>query len=40
MWDLILHDSVAWGSIIGIAIMLAMSAYYVCLSIHNTKDDL
>ncbi|GAC17000.1 DUF3149 domain-containing protein [Paraglaciecola arctica] len=40
MWDLILHDPVAWGSILGIGIMVAMAAYYVYLFIHNTKDDL
>ncbi|MFT6779351.1 MAG: hypothetical protein ACJAV1_003294 [Paraglaciecola sp.] len=40
MWDLILHDPVAWGSILGIAIMLAMGGYYVYLFIHNTKEDL
>ena len=40
MWDLILHDPVAWGSILGIVIMVAMGAYYVYLFIHNTKGDL
>lgn len=40
MWDLILHDPVAWGSILGIAIMVIMGGYYAYLFIHNTKDDL
>jgi hypothetical protein len=40
MWDLILHDPVAWGSILGMAIMVAMGAYYVYLLIYNTKNEL
>ena len=40
MWDLILHDPVAWGSLLGIAIMVALGIYYFYLFIHNTKDDL
>ena len=39
MWDLILHDPVAWGSILGIGIMVVMGAYYAYLFIHNTKED-
>ncbi|MFT6777285.1 MAG: hypothetical protein ACJAV1_001202 [Paraglaciecola sp.] len=40
MWNLILHDPVAWGSILGMAIMVAMGAYYVYLFIYNTKNEL
>jgi hypothetical protein len=40
MWELILHDPVAWGSILGIFIMVIMGAYYAYLFVHNTKDDL
>ena len=37
MWDLILHDPVAWGSLLGIGIMVAMCFYYVYLFIHNSN---
>ena len=37
MLELILNDPVAWGSILGIAIMVVMGAYYTYLFIHNTK---
>lgn len=37
MLDLILHDPVAWGSILGISIIVAMAGYYAYLFIHNTK---
>ncbi|WP_293746811.1 DUF3149 domain-containing protein [uncultured Paraglaciecola sp.] len=40
MWDLILNDPVAWGSILGIGIMVVMGAYYTYLFIHNTKEKL
>lgn len=40
MWDLILHDPVAWGSILGIGIVVALCAYYAYLFIHNTNEDL
>lgn len=37
MLELILNDPVAWGSILGIGIMVVMFAYYAYLFIHNTK---
>ncbi|MFT6954717.1 MAG: hypothetical protein ACJAY1_001837 [Glaciecola sp.] len=40
MWDLILHDPVAWGSILGIGIVVVMGGYYAYLIIHNAKDNL
>lgn len=40
MLALILHDPVAWGSILGIGIMLMMGAFYLYLFIHNTKQNL
>jgi hypothetical protein len=40
MWDLILNDPVAWGSILGIGIVVVMGAYYAYLFIHNTKENL
>ncbi|AGH47671.1 hypothetical protein C427_5577 [Paraglaciecola psychrophila 170] len=38
MWDLILHDPVAWGSILGIVVV--MGAYYAYLIIHNAKNNI
>jgi putative Mn2+ efflux pump MntP len=40
IWELILYDPVAWGSILGIIIMVSMGAYYVYLFIHNAKKKL
>jgi uncharacterized membrane protein len=37
MLELILHDPVAWGSLLGIGIMVGMAAYYLYLFIHNSK---
>jgi hypothetical protein len=37
MLDLILNDPVAWGSLLGIGIMVVMAGYYAYLFIHNTK---
>jgi len=37
MLELILNDPVAWGSILGIGIMVVMFGYYVYLFVHNTK---
>lgn len=39
MLDLILHDPVAWASILGIGIVVTMCAYYAYLFIHNTMED-
>lgn len=36
MLDLILNDPVAWGSILGIGIVVVMCCYYAYLFIHNT----
>lgn len=40
MWNLILHDPVVWGSLLGIAIVVAMCFYYLYLFIHNTNQKL
>jgi len=40
MWDLIFTDPVAWGSLLGIAILVAMGGYYAYLFIHNTNQKL
>jgi hypothetical protein len=37
MLDLILHDPVAWGSLLGIAVMVAMAGYYLYLFVHNSN---
>ncbi|WP_339724155.1 DUF3149 domain-containing protein [uncultured Paraglaciecola sp.] len=39
MWDLILNDPVAWGSILGIGMIVVMAGYYAYLFIHNTKEN-
>ena len=40
MLDLVLSDPVAWGSILGIGIVVAMCCFYVYLFIHNTNHRL
>jgi hypothetical protein len=39
MLQLLLTDPVAWGSILGILIMVIMCAYYVYMFVHNSADD-
>jgi len=39
MMDLVFSDPVAWGSLLGIGIMLVMSAYFVYMFLHNSKED-
>lgn len=39
MWDLLLSDPVVWGSIFGIAVVVAICAYYVYLFVHNVHVD-
>ena len=38
MLDLILHDPVAWGSVLGIAVMVVIGGYYLYLFIYNTNQ--
>ncbi|MFT4938638.1 MAG: hypothetical protein ACI88A_001667 [Paraglaciecola sp.] len=38
MLDLILHDPVAWGSILGIVVVVVMAGYYMYLFIHNSNQ--
>ncbi len=38
MLDLLLSDPVAWGSVFGIFVVIAICAYYVYLFLHNTKE--
>ncbi|TDF37540.1 DUF3149 domain-containing protein [Alteromonadaceae bacterium M269] len=40
MWDLVLKDPVAWGSILGIGVVVAICAFYLYLFIHNVKEEL
>ena len=40
MFELLLSDPVAWGSILGIGVVVAICAYYVYLFLHNVKEDL
>ncbi|MEM0909625.1 MAG: DUF3149 domain-containing protein [Pseudomonadota bacterium] len=38
MLDLLLTDPVAWGSVLGIFVVVAICAYYVWLFLHNTNE--
>lgn len=40
MWQLILSDPVAWGSLLGLSVVVALCGYYVYLFLHNIKADL
>ncbi|MDT0593900.1 DUF3149 domain-containing protein [Glaciecola petra] len=39
MLELLLNDPVAWGSILGIFVVIAICAYYVYLFVHNVNED-
>ncbi|MFC4699823.1 DUF3149 domain-containing protein [Glaciecola siphonariae] len=39
MLDLLLSDPVAWGSVFGIFVVVAICAYYVYLFLHNVAED-
>ncbi|AEE25153.1 MULTISPECIES: hypothetical protein [Paraglaciecola] len=39
MMALILTDPVAWGSILGIGIIVALCCYYAYLFVHNTIEN-
>ncbi|GAA0343502.1 hypothetical protein GCM10009092_05130 [Bowmanella denitrificans] len=38
MLELILNDPVAWGSLLGLGVVLAICFYYVYLFIRNSLD--
>ncbi|MEP0355578.1 MAG: hypothetical protein ABJH06_13780 [Paraglaciecola sp.] len=40
MWNLILNDPVAWGSILGIGVVVSLCSYYAYLFIHNVSENL
>ena len=39
MFSMIFNDSVVWGSLLGILIMLIMGAYYTYMFIHNSDPE-
>lgn len=39
MLDLIFNDPVAWGSILGIGVVVAICGYYLYLFTHNTYKN-
>ena len=39
MLSMIFGDPVVWGSLLGILIMLIMSAYFTYIFIHNSSPD-
>lgn len=39
MIDLLLSDPVAWGSVLGVSIVVALCCYYVYLFVHNVEED-
>lgn len=40
MWNLLISDPVAWGSVLGIGVVVAICAYYLYLFIYNTNHNL
>lgn len=40
MWQLLINDPVAWGSLLGLSVVVGICAYYCYLFIHNTQHDL
>ncbi|MFC3646319.1 hypothetical protein [Planctobacterium marinum] len=40
MLDLLFNDPVAWGSLLGLGIVVALCGYYVYLFMHNTNSNL
>ena len=39
MLSLIFGDAVVWGSLLGILVMVVMSAYFTYMFIHNSSPD-
>lgn len=39
MLNLLLTDPVAWGSVLGIIIVVLMCLYYAYMFIHNSADE-
>ncbi|WP_338293427.1 hypothetical protein [Planctobacterium marinum] len=40
MLSLLFNDPVAWGSLLGLTIVVALCGYYVYLFMHNTNHNL
>ena len=40
MLNLLINDPVAWGSLLGFGIVVALCGYYVYLCVHNTNEEL
>ncbi|MCV2883103.1 DUF3149 domain-containing protein [Aestuariibacter sp. AA17] len=40
MLELLFKDPVAWGSLLGLLVVIGICAYYVYLFIHNTNNNL
>lgn len=40
MLELMKSDPVAWGSLLGLGIVVALCGYYVYLFVHNTNEEL
>lgn len=39
MFSMIFGDAVVWGSLLGILVMIIMSAYFAYMFIHNSSPD-
>lgn len=39
MLNLLFNDPIAWGSLLGLGIVVALCGYYVYLFVHNTNED-
>jgi len=39
MLSMIFGDAVVWGSLLGILVMIVMSAYFTYMFIHNSSPD-
>lgn len=40
MLDLLFNDPVAWGSLLGLGVVVGLCGYYVYLIMHNTNSNL
>lgn len=39
MFELLIKDPVVWGSLLGLAIVVALCGYYTYLFIHNANEE-
>jgi hypothetical protein len=40
MLDLVIHDPIVWGSLLGLGVVVGLGAYYLYLFVYNTNHDL